>query len=286
MWELDALADLFERLSRFSRLVLHDRRANRTFGRRSFPNLETRAQDLLTVLDTIRSPAPCLFGERTTGLPSRCSQRAIPTVLRRSCGTEQSRRGGGRPSTRGAGRPTSFARRPRRRERDGEQGARPCVARGTVAPASPATSARGPGRAAGSTLHGPVDGCASGSRSRARPMSRRCCRCFDARRSCSTTSNRRPGRARVATCNPGSRARNSSSSPATLRVALRRPRRRSPTPSKPSSVASGRRSAGTVLGTVLFTDIVGSTERQAAAGDREWADVIRHHHAIVREALE
>ena len=42
----------------------------------------------------------------------------------------------------------------------------------------------------------------------------------------------------------------------------------------------------TVLGTVLFTDIVGSTEHQAAAGDRAWADVVRRHHAIVREALE
>jgi class 3 adenylate cyclase len=41
----------------------------------------------------------------------------------------------------------------------------------------------------------------------------------------------------------------------------------------------------TVLGTVLFTDIVGSTERQAAQGDRAWADVISRHHAIVREAL-
>jgi class 3 adenylate cyclase len=42
----------------------------------------------------------------------------------------------------------------------------------------------------------------------------------------------------------------------------------------------------TVLGTVLFTDIVGSTEHQAAAGDRSWADVIRRHNTIVREALE
>jgi class 3 adenylate cyclase len=42
---------------------------------------------------------------------------------------------------------------------------------------------------------------------------------------------------------------------------------------------------GTVLGTVLFTDIVGSTERQAAAGDREWANLVRQHHAIVRETL-
>src|SRR5262249_32402262 len=52
----------------------------------------------------------------------------------------------------------------------------------------------------------------------------------------------------------------------------------------------GRESADeaseTVLGTVLFTDIVGSTERQAAAGDQAWAEVVRRHHAIVREGLE
>ena len=43
--------------------------------------------------------------------------------------------------------------------------------------------------------------------------------------------------------------------------------------------------SATVLGTVLFTDIVGSTERQAAMGDPAWAEVIRRHHTIVREAL-
>jgi class 3 adenylate cyclase/pimeloyl-ACP methyl ester carboxylesterase len=42
----------------------------------------------------------------------------------------------------------------------------------------------------------------------------------------------------------------------------------------------------TVLSTVLFTDIVGSTERQAAGGDRAWRDLVRQHHAIVREALK
>ena len=42
----------------------------------------------------------------------------------------------------------------------------------------------------------------------------------------------------------------------------------------------------TVLATVLFTDIVGSTERQAAVGDRAWRELVRHHHAIVREGLK
>ena len=40
-----------------------------------------------------------------------------------------------------------------------------------------------------------------------------------------------------------------------------------------------------VLSTVLFTDIVGSTERQAALGDRGWKDLIEDHHALVRDAL-
>ena len=42
----------------------------------------------------------------------------------------------------------------------------------------------------------------------------------------------------------------------------------------------------TILSTVLFTDIVGSTEKQVALGDRGWRDLVERHHAIVREGLE
>ncbi len=41
----------------------------------------------------------------------------------------------------------------------------------------------------------------------------------------------------------------------------------------------------TVLSTVLFTDIVESTAKQAALGDHAWKDMILAHHAIVRDAL-
>jgi class 3 adenylate cyclase len=41
----------------------------------------------------------------------------------------------------------------------------------------------------------------------------------------------------------------------------------------------------TVLSTVLFTDIVGSTQHQASVGDRAWVDVVGRHHAFVRDAL-
>jgi len=40
-----------------------------------------------------------------------------------------------------------------------------------------------------------------------------------------------------------------------------------------------------VLATVLFTDIVDSTARQAEIGDRGWADLLRDHHAVVRGCL-
>ena len=40
-----------------------------------------------------------------------------------------------------------------------------------------------------------------------------------------------------------------------------------------------------VLATILFTDIVGSTEKQAAMGDRAWKSVVEQHHSIVRKAL-
>jgi class 3 adenylate cyclase/alpha-beta hydrolase superfamily lysophospholipase len=42
----------------------------------------------------------------------------------------------------------------------------------------------------------------------------------------------------------------------------------------------------TVLSTVLFTDIVGSTRRAAELGDRRWAELVASHHALVRRQLD
>jgi class 3 adenylate cyclase len=41
-----------------------------------------------------------------------------------------------------------------------------------------------------------------------------------------------------------------------------------------------------VLATVLFTDLVESTQRLINAGDRGWADLVGQHHAIVRGLLK
>jgi len=40
-----------------------------------------------------------------------------------------------------------------------------------------------------------------------------------------------------------------------------------------------------VLATVLFTDIVGSTERASAVGDQAWRELLDAHHALVRAEL-
>jgi class 3 adenylate cyclase len=46
-----------------------------------------------------------------------------------------------------------------------------------------------------------------------------------------------------------------------------------------------RREPERVLATVLFTDIVGSTDRAAAVGDLEWGRLLDRHHGLVRAEL-
>jgi pimeloyl-ACP methyl ester carboxylesterase len=41
-----------------------------------------------------------------------------------------------------------------------------------------------------------------------------------------------------------------------------------------------------VLATVLFTDLVGSTERASEVGDRRWRELLERHHDLVRRELE
>jgi class 3 adenylate cyclase len=43
--------------------------------------------------------------------------------------------------------------------------------------------------------------------------------------------------------------------------------------------------ADRVLATVLFTDIVGSSEKAASLGDRAWRELLERHHAVVRHQL-
>jgi class 3 adenylate cyclase len=48
----------------------------------------------------------------------------------------------------------------------------------------------------------------------------------------------------------------------------------------------GAREPDTILATVLFTDIVGSTQKVAELGDRAWTALVEQHHAVVRRQLD
>jgi class 3 adenylate cyclase len=50
--------------------------------------------------------------------------------------------------------------------------------------------------------------------------------------------------------------------------------------------AWGEAEPDTLLATVLFTDIVGSTAKAAELGDRSWRDLVSRHHALVRAQLD
>jgi class 3 adenylate cyclase len=50
--------------------------------------------------------------------------------------------------------------------------------------------------------------------------------------------------------------------------------------------AAGESEPDTVLATVLFTDIVGSTAKAVELGDARWADLVGRHHALVRRQLD
>jgi pimeloyl-ACP methyl ester carboxylesterase len=50
--------------------------------------------------------------------------------------------------------------------------------------------------------------------------------------------------------------------------------------------ARRRPEADRVLATVLFTDIVGSTEQATKLGDRRWRVLLERHHALVRQQLD
>ena len=68
LWEFEPIADLYRRLAGFSRVILHDRRGCGLSGSSGrLPDLETRARDLLVVLDACGAGQPALFGSTTGG---------------------------------------------------------------------------------------------------------------------------------------------------------------------------------------------------------------------------
>jgi class 3 adenylate cyclase len=286
MWELDALADLFERLSQFSRLVLHDRRGTGLSGGSSFPNLETRARDLLTVLDTIRSPRAALFGELTTGaafavFAASYPNRVASLVWNRAVATRR-----WSPEY-PWGRTPDELREEVAETRDGMGSTELSRAWLEACAPSLASDERLAAQIARLDRHFMAPSTAAEwirvesetDVTAVLPLLRCPTLLLDYEQSSTAGAQSRHVQSRI----PGAQLRLISGDPYAL-----------PYGDRAQIVDAVRAFIGreraaeaseSVLGTVLFTDIVGSTEHQAAAGDRAWADVVRRHHAVVREAL-
>lgn len=68
IWDEPDWGPLLLEASKFARLILHDRRGTGASSRNvALPNLETRAADLLVVLDAVGSKAPVLVAAASTG---------------------------------------------------------------------------------------------------------------------------------------------------------------------------------------------------------------------------
>ena len=83
IWEDASFRAFFTALSRFSRLILHDRRGTGLSSRNvAAPNLETRVSDILCVLDAAESTRPVLAGEREGGSPNALLAATDPERIR------------------------------------------------------------------------------------------------------------------------------------------------------------------------------------------------------------
>lgn len=285
MWELDALRDLFERFSRFSRLVLHDRRGTGVSGGVSFPNLETRAKDLLAVLDAVRSPRTVLFGDGTSGatlalFAATYPNRAASLVWHRAGATTR-----WSPEYPWGGTPEEHRKEAAlvRNEMGSKDLARQWIVNNAPSLAGDehleALMARlDRNFMAPSTAAEWIQVSSETDVTAVLPLLRCPTLLLDIEQSPTAAETRH-----VQSMIPGAQLQLISGDPYRLPYGDR------------AQIAGavrafiGREQANaasaTVLGTVLFTDIVGSTERLAAMGDQAWADVIRRHHTIVREAL-
>jgi class 3 adenylate cyclase len=290
MWELDALADLFEGLSSFSRLALHDRRGTGLSGGRggSFPNLETRARDLLTVLDTIRSPRAVLVGERTTGAAFALFAATYPDRVSALVWLEG-------VATRRWSPEYPWGLTPDEHRRDVLQtregmGSTELVVQWLAAAAPPGLAGDECVQAqvarldrhfmAPSTAADWVSVESETDVTAVLPLLRCPTLVVDHEQSSTGAAESRYVQSLI----PGAELTLLSEEPYRIpfgnRAALSESVRGFVTREHAAEEPE------IVLSTVLFTDIVGSTERQAALGDSAWADVVRRHHALVREALE
>ena len=271
-WELPAFARFLERLASFSRLILFDKRGTGLSDRPRTLTLETQMDDIRAVLDAVGSERAALLGasqggqlcalfaatypERTRALVlynPHASPADVPPVPR--SGEEARKLWGTRESAEGLARAAypSLAGDPafRRWHRD--------YLRLAASPGAAAEFFR--------MLHDTdISDVLPTIRVPALVIYR---------------ARTRDAALRVAELIPGARAVETGGDDMAAWVG-------DEVPPEVERFLSGRDEApvpDSILTTVLFTDIVGSTERAAALGDRGWRDLLARHHAAVRREL-
>jgi class 3 adenylate cyclase len=287
MWEDPDLGPWWRELASFSRLILHDRRGIGLSSRNvSLPNLETRVSDTLTVLDAVSSERPVLTGAFEAGAANALLAATWPDRVRAMAWIEPTPRFGWTPDY-----PWGRTEEERVVER------KDLESWGTIAYGRAFVRTWQPRQEAG----------------RAEAIARAMAR---------TTRNACTPDVAMALDDIWYETDVREVLPAvkvpTLIIAKDRDPRNTPKAEYVASLISGaemvllpedfvgeeyeraaadaiRRFVGaerprteldTVLSTVLFTDIIGSTERQAILGDRPWKELIQRHHSIVRAALQ
>ena len=284
-WELLPLfRDFCARLASFSRLILFDRRGIGASDRpRTRPTLEAHMEDVRAVLDAVGSEQAVLFGSGHGGqmcalfaatYPERTAALVLYAMRERAPGTEEEQRAELRRVSRVFGRmeEIDWGREYPSLAHDEAFGqALRSVIRASASPGGALEFLRTYFEADVSdvlplirvptlVLYRPE--VAHRERPSSAPMGE-----VDARRLAATIPD-----ARVAPI-PG--ADHSPSVGADVTTAVER------------FLASPHEAPATdrVLATVLFTDLVGSTERTASLGDRSWREVLEKHHRAVRRDL-
>jgi class 3 adenylate cyclase/pimeloyl-ACP methyl ester carboxylesterase len=284
IWEEKWHAKEFAAASRFSRLILHDRRGTGLSSRNvPPPNLETRVSDLLCVLDAVGSTRPVLYGTRESGSPNALLAATDPDRIRSMVWYAPTARSVWAPDYPWGARPEYVELDQRALDKLGNGRIRPSVPRGR---GGLRPSGRGKGGVGARRVVEPSHGYS---------------RCRQGTLTHLVRDRRTRGSSVGSYPHPPDRLRGDpGGSRGAQHVAGLIPGAElvvvpgdELTEDFDAYVELIRTFIGvdrpveldSVLSTVLFTDIVGSTERQAALRDHGWKGLVERHHAMVRETL-
>ena len=284
-WELPGYRRFMQRLAGFTRLILFDKRGMGLSDRSVMGTLEERMDDVRAVMDAAGSERAVLLGvsegaplsmvfaathpERTAGLIFVGGE--VKEILEDDWPWDNRNAGGVRGNLERSSPARSRGERPKRVWFAPSKEYDPAVMEWRRAPRTNRCFTRG-----GSRVH------AARQRDR-RPPRRAVDPRADARPArCPGIRSSRSNRA------AGSPSRSREPASSSWRARTTCPGSTSPIRSSPRSASflTGFREAAEpeqILATVLFTDIVGSTERAQELGDNEWRLMLERHHATVRD---